>query len=65
MCFLITGCELLNAAAAELDQAGLGYLMPRLTLDDTVLLAYPSGQDLAAYYCPDVVPFPGNACCSL
>ena len=65
MCFLITGCELLNAAAAELDQAGLGYLMPRLTLDDTVLLAYPSGQDLAAYYCPDVVPFPGNAGCSL
>jgi len=58
-------CELLNAAASELDQSGLSYLTPRLTLDDTILLAYPSGQDVAAYYCPEVIPFPASSGCAL
>ena len=59
------GCELLNVAASRLEQPGLDYLMPEVRLSQSVLVSSPSGQDIAAYYCDDLVPFPANVGCNL
>lgn len=61
---LTVGCELLNVAATQLEGPELGYRVPELQLSEATLVAYPSGQDIAAFYCEDIVPFPANLGCA-
>jgi len=52
----MVSCELLNQAA---QGANVSALKPELGLGDVVLVSHPTTTDLAAWYCPEIIPSTG------
>lgn len=55
-----SSCELINKAVEAAPQV----FDPKLDLADSALVAYPNAMQIAAWYCPEVIPDPTGILCS-
>ncbi len=59
-----TGCDFLQGVADINATSQTAAQMPSVAYQDAILVESPSKTMMAAYYCPQVAPFPASLACS-